>query len=339
MRVLITGSTGFVGSHCLESLSKIPQIDVIPACRDKNRLPPEFQATARVGDLLDPAYQDSLLDGIDVVIHAAAWTSLWGNKKRSDRYFLRPSLELVNKSKRQGIKRFIFISTLASSAPDCSHDPMSHGIDRPYWPHLSNVIKIEEALRSNSDDNFTAINLRLGLFVGSRYALGILPTLLPRLKTHLVPWVAKGKTSLALIDGKDIGQCASLAVTTQGLKGYESFNVVGPDVPTVREVIEYLHEKHNFPLPHFNVSFPVAFIFAGFMELINPLVPWEPLVTRSIIHLLRETNANNDRAETILGYTPKHHWKKSIDNQVNEMSIRQSKPMRLAVPLHRGKGK
>ena len=333
MRVLVTGATGFVGSHCLDALAEIPDLEVIAACRAPSRLPVSFSGTVISGDLRDQAYLDQLLTGVDVVIHAAAWTALWGHKKASDDLFLKPSLNLIETAQRRGVKRFVFISTFSAAAGRHSADPTSQGVKRAYWPHEANVVKLEDELRRRAGEDFCAVVLRLGLFVGMRYALGLLPILTPRLKTHLVPWVAGGRTPMPLIDGRDIGACTVLAATVPGLNGYEGFNVVGPEIPTVREVLHYLHEAHGFPLPHFSVSFPVAFAFAGLMEMLDPIVPWEPLVTRSIIHLLQETAVDNSRATERLGYLPKHHWKQAVDLQLAEMARMQTKPMSMARPL------
>jgi nucleoside-diphosphate-sugar epimerase len=333
MRVLITGTTGFVGSHCIEALAEHQEITTIAACRDPSRLPAGFTGEARVGDLRDSDYLNKLMNGIDTVVHAAAWTSLWGHRKQSDEFFLQPSLALIEAAKRQGVKRIIFISTLSAAAPGHSSDPMSKGIQHAYWPHEANVVRLEDRLRELSGDDFCTINLRLGLFAGSRYALGLLPILVPRLKTHLVPWVNGGKTGMAITDGRDIGQAIRLAATTPGLVGYQSFNIVGPDVPRVREVIEHLHQHHGLPKPHFGVPFPIAFAFAWLMEKLNPVVPWEPLVTRSIVHLLQETNADNKRAAQLLGYQPRYHWREAVDIQMDEMAKHQSKAMSMARPL------
>jgi nucleoside-diphosphate-sugar epimerase len=160
----------------------------------------------------------------------------------------------------------------------------------------------------------------------------MLPLLIPRLKTHLVPWVAGGKTSAPLIDGRDIGQAIALSVKSD-LHGYQSFNIVGPQVPTMREVITFLHKEFGYPKPHFSVPFFVAYPFARLMELLDPFVPWEPLVTRSIVHLLEEVNADNTLAQKYLGYQPVHDWKDSVRAQVAEMNDRQQKPMRMTKPV------
>ena len=330
-RVLVTGSTGFVGSHALEAISTDETLEVIAACRDRSRLPKSFKGETRIGDIHNGEYLNSLFDGVDTVCNAFAWTSMYSHAKESSRLFLQPSLQLIDSAINSGVKRFINVSTTSASSPDTSTDAMSKGISRHYWPHLCNVIAIENYLRERANQNFTVINLRLGLFAGNRYAIGLLPILLPRLKTHFVPWVSGGHTSMPIIDGRDIGQAFEKSVQVQGLSGYQSFNIVGPSVPTVREVIEFIHE-HGYPKPHFNVPFPVAFAFAWLMETIDPVVPWEPLVTRSIIHLLREVNADNLKAKEALGYTPKHDWRDAIEVQLNEMREKQDKPMSMARP-------
>lgn len=69
------------------------------------------------------------------------------------------------------------------------------------------------------------------------------------------------------------------------------------------------------------------------MEKIDPLVSWEPLITRSIIHLLEETHANNDRAREMLGYSPEHHWKQAVHRQIEAMQRDQFKSMKMHKPI------
>ena len=332
--IVVTGATGFVGSHVIEELMQIGHKDlhIIAACRDRRKLIAGFEGEVREGDLRDPEYIDRVLAGADIVVHCAAWTSLWGKARESEALFLKPSLELIDKALEWKVKRFIFISTTSAASPAHSADADSPGIPRRYWPHLSNVIAIENAMRENAHRGMTMVNLRLGLFAGERYALGLLPILLPRLNTRLVPWVGGGRTGMPIISGKDIGQAAVRAAVAPGLPAYAAFNIVGPEVPTARQVIEYICDTFGYPRPLFSVPFPAAYAFAWLMEKLDPLVPWEPLVTRSIIHLLEETHATNERARERLGYAPEIHWKQAVHSQIEAMQRNQFRGMKMHRP-------
>lgn len=333
--ILITGATGFVGSHILEAFINLndPALHIVAACRNRRKLLPGFRGEVRQGDLRDAVYRETVVKDVDVLCNAAAWSSLWGNVDNSERLFLEPNLALIKAARAAGVKCFINTSTTSAASPQNSSDPQSKGIPRPFWPHLCNVIKIEDALRNVASADFQVTNLRIGIFAGHRYSLGVLPILAPRLKTHLVPWVAGGRTSLPIIDGRDIGQAFVHAAVAEGLADYEGFNIVGPEVPTVREVINFLHDEFDLPKPHFGVPFFIAYPFAWLMEKIDPIVPWEPLVTRSIIHLMEEVGADNSKAERLLGYRPTHSWREAVRTQMQEMAVRQPRPMPMALPV------
>jgi len=331
--ILVTGANGFVGTHTLKKLMLLDDINLIAACRDRSRLIPEFKGEVREGDFRDEQYLDKMLEGVDVVCNAMAWTALWGHKQQSQELYYEPTTKLIDKIIKKNISRYINVSTTSAASPEKSADAMSIGIPRTFWPHLCSVIKIENYMRSKASSETTMVNMRLGIFAGEHYGLGILPILLPRLKTHLVPWVAGGETHLPVIDGRDIGEAMKCAAIAEELTGYESFNIVGKDSPTVKEVIEFIHKQFAYPKPHFSVPFFIAYPFAWLMEMLDPIVPWEPLVNRSIIHILEEVSADNNRAEKALNYQPCHNWQDAVSMQVQEMEKLQKKPMRMARPI------
>jgi len=333
--ILVTGANGFVGSHILEALMRHEGITTIAACRDKRKLIPGFSGEVREGDLRDSNYLQTLLEGVDVVCNAAAWTSAWNHASDSERLFLQPSISLIDQVLRSEVSRFILLSSTSVAAPYASTDPISQADERrlKLWPHMRNVARLENYVRDKADRGCTMVTLRVGLFAGRRYGVGLLPLLAPRLKTHLVPWVKGGKTGMPITAGEDIGEAFSLAATAPNISGYQGFNVVGPTVPTAREVITFLNKEYKLPKPHFGVPFFIAYTFARTMELLDPIVPWEPLVTRSIIHLLEETGATNDQASSMLGYEPKIHWKDAIRMQMDEMAECQKKPMKMYKPI------
>ncbi|MCW9048052.1 MAG: NAD-dependent epimerase/dehydratase family protein [Gammaproteobacteria bacterium] len=331
--ILVTGANGFVGTHTLKNLMKLDGVKLIAACRDKSKLITGFKGEVRQGDFRDETYLDEMLEGVDIVCNAMAWTSLWQHKKESQALYLEPTLKLIDKVVARRISRFINVSTTSAASPDTSHDALSQGISRNYWPHLCNVIKVENTMRAKANNDTCIVNMRLGIFAGEHYGLGVLPILLPRLKTHLVPWIANGRTSLPIISGSDIGEAMKCAALAEGLTAYESFNAVGREVPCVREVIEFIHNEFAYPKPFYKVPFFIAYSFAWLMEMLNPVVPWEPLITRSIVHLLEEVAVDNTIATERLNYHPKQDWRDAVRAQVREMDKLQKSPMKMARPF------
>ena len=328
--IVVTGANGFTGSHVLESFVGNPlgDYEIMAACRNESKLPRWFEGKTIIGDLLDNAYLEKLTAKSDIICHTAAFAEMNGTVSNSNKYFFEPTKQLIETSLKNGVKRFIFLSSTTSN-PIRNHKLHSKRELKKIWPHYYNVIRIENLLKSIEAKGMEIIILRVGFFTGKNYSLGILPILLPRLKTHLVPWVNRGNTSLPLTNGKDIGEAFRLSSTVELRKSFNVMDIVGKEVPSVKEVFAYLNEIHNYPLPHFNVSFRFAYAFARFMQIIHKLVPGDPLIVPAIVLLLEETSPNNKKAIETLGYDPQVHWKDSIDIQIKEMAKKQKTNMKM----------
>ena len=78
-KVVVTGATGFVGSHVLEALANVEHVHVIAVCRDRQKLIPGFKGEVREGDMRDASFRKAAVQGADILCNAMAWSSLWGN--------------------------------------------------------------------------------------------------------------------------------------------------------------------------------------------------------------------------------------------------------------------
>lgn len=323
INVLITGASGFLGRNLLHAFMKQEDFNVIAACRDKTKLTHSFNGEIRQGDLRDADYRQSLVKDIDIICHAGTWAAMWGHTKEEDTNFYHPTIKLLEQAKKAGVKRFIMTSTVASSKPTklkSINDDFSVSCYTGFWPHLDRLIDIEKYMKSNAEHGMQMVVMRLGHFIGAGNKMGIVPALVPRLKTYLVPWLAGGKSRLPLVSDKDLANAYVAACLANNLLNYESFNICGESFPTTREVINYISNKTGLSKPLYSVPYFAGYPFAWLMEKLFPIMPGKgPFLTRSIVHLAEDWYCNGDYAKRKLGYHPQKSWQAAMDEALEEL--------------------
>ena len=323
IRVLITGATGFLGANIIKAMANHPDIECIAACRNPSNLSSQFSGDVRAGDLLDAQYRRDLVKDVDVVCHAGTWASMWAHKSLERERFFEPTRDLIEQAINQGVKRFLLTSTVVigkvikNGSP---HEDFSSKKPTGFWPHLDYLMELDDFMRDNSDRGTQMVTMRLGHFVGAGNRLGMLPALVPRLKTYLVPWLGGGKKHLPLVADSDLGRAFMLAAVAEHLDNYESFNICGQDFPSLREVVAYIAEHAGVPQPLYSVPFPAGYAFGWLMETLKPVLPGSsPFLTRSIVHLCEDWVCPNDYAEKKLGYIPKKDWRTAVDEHLDDL--------------------
>src|SRR5690606_21207061 len=179
-----------------------------------------------------------------------------------------------------------------------------------FWPHLDRLVDLDLYMRENTGRGMQMVCMRLGHFVGRGNARGMIPALVPRLRTRLVPWLGGGRKRLALVADTDLGEAFALASVAEGLSDYESFNVCGAESPTAREGFELVADTTGSPRPWLSVPYAVGYAFAWLMEALHPLLPGSsPFLTRSIVHVAEDWYCPTDYARRKLGFVPRKDWR------------------------------
>ena len=125
MKTLVTGASGFVGSHLVEALvSRGHEVRALVRKRSDRRwihsLPVEFS----IGDVSDPSSLEEAVKGVDWVFHVAGVTKARGLSSylRANAQGTRNLLEACWKRNR-ALKRFVLLSSLAAWGPSSPHCP------------------------------------------------------------------------------------------------------------------------------------------------------------------------------------------------------------------------
>lgn len=120
MRVLVTGGTGFIGSHTVEALASAGH-SIRLLARDPAKVGRVFRPRGvRVddvvaGDVTDPAAVDEAMQGCDAVFHAAAVVALKASEAQQVLDTNQRAVELVvGGAHERGIGNIVYVSSLSA---------------------------------------------------------------------------------------------------------------------------------------------------------------------------------------------------------------------------------
>ena len=225
--ILLTGCSGFVGRHLLRKLEPNSYKRVVclgrSECDEYSAMTSQGNFRFVRGSLLEVEKNERELAGVDTVVHMAAMTG----KARPGDYF-RVNVEgtraLVRLSQRLGVRRFLFISSIAVRFPDKS---------RYYYAQSK---ELAEELVRGSGLQFAILRPTIVLGQGSpggealaRLARGAITVIL-----------GSGRTRVQPIHVDDLVDFI-FAILDRDMFERETLELGGPEVITIEELLRKMH--------------------------------------------------------------------------------------------------
>jgi len=170
--VLVTGSTGFIGSHLLPTLHQ-HNWQITAAIRQEFEFPASLSIkTIKVGEIDDMTdWQEALL-GIDTVIHLAGRSHILHETiSNPEAAFIKVNtkgtINLVKQSLKAGVNHFIFVSSIHAMAAESDDILNENSPCHPDSPYGGSKLQAEQALINLAkDSNMTWTILRPTLVYG-----------------------------------------------------------------------------------------------------------------------------------------------------------------------------
>src|ERR1700733_10270678 len=235
MKILVTGATGKVGSRFVSRILA-KGYDVRILVRDAAKASALVQHGAKIiiGDLDNINALSAAVQGIDAVIHVAAYFRTPNDTEGIVKTNHAGTVALANASIAAGVKRFIFTSTgnvygSGYQHPAKEDDPVNINDPRAY---SSSKIAAEQQLISlHKNKGFDVRVLRLGFVYGDNdpHIKEIIP-LLKKMKRH-------SGSRMHMVHHLDVAQALSLLLHTDGLNG-EIFNIADDAPITLYELAD-----------------------------------------------------------------------------------------------------
>jgi nucleoside-diphosphate-sugar epimerase len=210
MRALVTGATGFVGSHLAEALRRRGD-EVTALARSAAKAAALAPLGVRVvpGDLHDGAALERAVDGQDVVYHVAGIVAA-----RSEADFLAANRDgtrnLVEAVERAGAERFVLVSSMAAAGPALRGSPLrGDEPPRPVTAYGRSKLAGEQVVMASG---LAWTLLRPPLVYGPRDPEVLKVFRLARL--GIAPLLGDGTQELSAVHGADLAEALIAAATS-----------------------------------------------------------------------------------------------------------------------------
>lgn len=209
MRALVTGATGFIGSHLVDVLLARGH-EVVALVRDATRLKgrSDPKLAVAIGDLTRPDSIASAARGTDVVFHLAA-----ALRARSDADYEAVNAEgtraVLDAARATGVQRIVYVSSLAAGGPSFEGRPLT-GDDPPRPISSYGRTKLAgETLIRNAPDAPPWIILRPPPVYGPRDR--DLFVVLRTINRGLLPILGSGTQLIPMVHVADLALATALA--------------------------------------------------------------------------------------------------------------------------------
>lgn len=308
MKILLTGATGFLGSHIAESLTQDAHEVrcLVRATSDITFLKTLKSVEILEGSLSNLDFLQKAVMGVDAIIHNAGLTGAI----HSQDYFtanVETSMNLMMSAKHYTphLKRFIYISSLAAAGPRTNNQPQL--TDNPVSHYGRSKLMAEMKLREHANEIPLTI-LRPPVIYGPRDKNMLI--LFQAIKKGIAVLFLQGQMQVNTIYVKDVVSAVTQALMTPTKSGNTYFINDGQSY-LWRELISQLaqtvsRDKHiNINIPLFLMK-SIAFLgeyYAGFTNK-------KPWLFKDKIDDLCQLNWLCDDSETRrdLNWSPKYDW-------------------------------
>lgn len=170
-RYLVTGATGFLGTH-LVSLLREADHDVVALCRSEDPKLAERGVTVALGDVLDRASVKSAAAGCEGVFHCAGLVS----RKPEDaealyRVHVDGTKAVLDASREAGVKRAVIASTSGTVAVSKTPEVLTEASPAPLdliagWPYYRSKLYAERAALDRNTATFEVVSVNPSLLLG-----------------------------------------------------------------------------------------------------------------------------------------------------------------------------
>ena len=293
MKVLVTGASGFVGSHAVQALVEASR-SVVGAARSlpkRSRFVAEAHYVSGV-DVGDPAtLTPALFDGIDAVVHLVGIIREKGPSQTFRRIHVDGTRNVVEAARRSGsVRKIVFISAIGAS------------LDAP--AEYSRTKAQAEAIVAAGGIDYVILRPSIILGAGGEFSEQIKDLVLHgglpvRLPFPFIPVPGSGRNLFQPVHAGDLMRCIAASLATNAADN-SIVEIGGSTRVSFEQILDSFAHRLGVRKPKLHAPVPLLMLVAPLMELL----PTPPVTRDQLRNLSRDNICDIDGMREKFGVSP-----------------------------------
>lgn len=310
MKALITGATGFIGSHLVEVLTD-NNWDVRVLIRETSdtRYLEGRNVDRSLGDVRDADSLKAAMKGVDTIFHAAAMVGEWGDPKDFYEINVQGMRNVLDAAQAAGVSRLVDISsTSVHGFEGFNHDTEQLPYRKSNVLYSDTKMEAEQMVwEAHAEGRIRASTIRPCMVWGPRDK-AFMTKIIFACRRRMFTYVNGGNHIIGLAHVKNVCDAIHLAAMKEDAVG-KAFIITDGCTTTVRQMVEKLCDELKIKRPKMSVPYATAKALGGASENIFRKFDSKksPLLTRMGVGILgNPLSFDISRARDVLGYEPKY---------------------------------
>jgi nucleoside-diphosphate-sugar epimerase len=328
MKVLVTGASGFIGSHLATSLLEAGHETVCMVRPDTDISHLEKEIHVVVGDITDTNALHKATEGVEVVYHLAAIPNWQGEMADEDYHQVnvKGTQLLLEASRVNGVRKFVFTSSLEAVGPSQNGQPVDEVTSaRPRNIYGVSKHQAENIIREFCEkDLIDASIVRLPMIYGPRNMLH-LKRYFKMANTGFYPLVGDGSALMEFCYVKNAVH--GLILAAEKGKSGEVYFISDLRSYSLKEVVEAIGVGLDVKVRFLKMPVPMALTLGLSIEVLSKFLRFYPFIfagtgrpafSRSSVKWMSESLLYCDisKAKSELGYEAPYSLEQGIQENI-----------------------
>jgi len=308
--ILVTGGTGFIGSHLVDTLvSNGEDVRMLVRKASKVEKFKNLGVDFVFGDITDKDTLKGIAEDVDIVYHLAAMVHASAISDAAYQKFrevnVNGSKNLAEECSNHPISKFIHFSSTAAMGLIEKHIIDESTLCRPSTPYQKSKYDSEKMILNYwRTRNLPVVIIRSSMVYGPGGESSEFLKICRIIKKGLFPQIGKGKNLTPIVCVDDVVRAAILAAE-RGISG-ETYLITSEKSYELSVIAKLIADQLGVKRVNYRMPVHIAMTGAFIIELLARIFNFSPIITRqNIKSTIADRVFSIDKARRELGYEPK----------------------------------